>query len=136
MTQNPENQNEQPKVHEPEIVDNDGYSNRNSKSYYYTTRPSGRKVYYNNLFAYSPVDMGGCLPACVSFALFFICTGQYGLLAGIGFLVFHIIGSILGSVRAARLLMNGIVWNPWPWRIGNWLISFMLTIWLAGGLNQ
>ncbi len=34
-----------------------------------------------------------------------------------------------------RLLMQGRQANPWSWRMGNWLISFLLTAWLAGGFD-
>ena len=88
-------------------------------------------------WVYMPLNnFDGCWPALVTFALFFACLGQYGVLGGIGFLVFHIIGSIMGSLRAARSLALGRPWNPLPWRIGNWLISFIITAWLAGGFSQ
>lgn len=118
-------------VHEAEIIDNEP-----NKSNQYT---SDRNYRYQNIgptFIGYPVNFGGCGPMIITFILFIICLAQYGALAGIGFLVFHIIGSILGSLRATRTMMLGYLWNPWPWRIGNWCVSFLLTVWLAGGFNQ
>lgn len=76
-----------------------------------------------------------CLAPCITFALFFVCLSQFGLLAGLGFAVFHLVGSIAGSIRSMRLLVEGREVNPWSWRLGNWFVSFMLTVWLAGGFN-
>lgn len=76
-----------------------------------------------------------CLAPCITFALFLVCLSQFGLLAGIGFAVFHLVGSIVGAIRSMRLLVEGRQANPWSWRLGNWFVSFMLTVWLAGGFN-
>ena len=81
------------------------------------------------------VNGNGCLAPCITFAIFLVCLSQFGLLAGIGFAVFHAIGGIAGSIRSMRLLVEGQETNPWHWRLGNWFISFMLTMWLAGGFN-
>lgn len=78
---------------------------------------------------------GGCLAPAITFALFIICLGQYGLLAAISFFVFHVIGGIFSVSRAARDLSLGLPHNVWAWRCGNWAISFLLTAWLAGGLS-
>lgn len=80
-------------------------------------------------------DGNACLAPCITLALFLVCLSQFGLLAAIGFLVFHTIGGIAGSLRSMRLLMAGRLVNPWAWRLGNWFVSFMLTLWLAGGLD-
>lgn len=80
-------------------------------------------------------DGNACLVPCITFALFLVCLSQFGLLAGIGFAVFHLAGGIAGSIRSMRLLMEGRQANPWAWRLGNWFVSFMLTVWLAGGFN-
>lgn len=118
-------------VHEAEIVDNEPQKTHQSES--------GRNFHYQNIgptFVGYPLNLGGCFPMIITFMLFIICLAQFGALAGIGFLVFHIIGSILGSLRGARIMMLGYLWNPWMWRIGNWCVSFLLTVWLAGGFNQ
>lgn len=132
MSQNNDDQNAQNRrvARDAEIVDQGGSGSSNAWGNDYNQRRSVNWVYMplNNL--------DGCWPAVVTFALFFVCLGQYGVLAGIGFLVFHIIGSIMGSLRAARYLALGIPWNPLPWRIGNWCVSFILTAWLAGGFSQ
>ena len=80
-------------------------------------------------------NQNACLAPCISFALFLVCLAQFGLLAGIGFVFFHVVGSVAGGLRAMRLLMQGRQANPWSWRMGNWLISFLLTAWLAGGFD-
>lgn len=92
-----------------------------------------------NVYSYwsvAPVYGNGCLGGAITFGLFIVCLGQYGLLAAIGFMVFYAIGGVIGSVYAARRLMGGMPANPWVWRIGNWLISFTLTVWLAGGFSN
>lgn len=90
---------------------------------------------YGRVFTLAPVDNGGCMASFITVMLFLICLGQYGLLAAIGFFVFHLIGSILGSVHSARQLMRGLPYSVWGWRAGNWIISFLATVWLAGGLS-
>lgn len=80
-------------------------------------------------------DQSGCLAPCVTFALFMVCLAQFGFLAGIGFVVFHTIGSVLGVLRDLRQFSAGRVPNPWPWRLGNWAVSFLLTAWLAGAFH-
>lgn len=90
---------------------------------------------YSRAFTLAPIDNGGCLASFVTVMLFLICLGQYGLLAAIGFFVFHLIGSILGSVHSARQLVRGLPYNVWSWRVGNWIVSFLVTVWLAGGLS-
>lgn len=83
-----------------------------------------------------PIYRDGCLGPAITFALFLICLGKYGLLAAIGFLVFYAIGSVIGTVHSARMLIAGRLVNPWMWRTGSWLISFVLTVWLAGGFKN
>ena len=80
-------------------------------------------------------DQLGCLPPCVTFALFLVCLAQFGFFAGIGFIFFHIIGAILGVVRDLRLFSTGRVPNPWIWRAGNWAVSFFLTAWISGAFH-
>ncbi|MBD5641985.1 MAG: hypothetical protein HDQ91_06165 [Desulfovibrio sp.] len=91
---------------------------------------------FSGVWTFSPMERSGCLGPAVTFALFLICIGQFGILAGIGFAVFYTIGSILGSVHFTRLLMEGRPSNPWAWRVGNWTISLLVTIWLAGGFQD
>ena len=90
---------------------------------------------FGRVWTATGVDGNACLVPCVTFALFFVCLSQFGFLAGIGFAVFHLAGSIAGSIRSMRRLMEGRPVNPWGWRLGNWFVSFMLTAWLAGGFN-
>lgn len=90
---------------------------------------------FGRVWTATGADGNTCLAPCITFALFLVCLSQFGLLAGIGFAVFHLAGAIAGSIRSMRLLMEGRRANPWTWRLGNWFVSFMLTVWLAGGFN-
>lgn len=90
---------------------------------------------FGRVWTATGVDRNSCLAPCITFALFFVCLSQFGLLAGLGFAVFHLVGSITGSLRSMRRLVEGRPVNPWGWRLGNWFVSFMLTAWLAGGFN-
>ena len=80
-------------------------------------------------------DQAGCLAASVTFALFMVCLAQFGFLAGIGFIFFHIIGAVMGVMRDLRQFSTGRLPNPWTWRIGNWTVSFLLTAWFAGAFD-
>lgn len=80
-------------------------------------------------------EQNGCLAPCITFALFMVCLAQFGFLAGIGFIFFHIVGAIMGVMRDLRQFSAGRLPNPWPWRIGNWAISFLLTAWFAGAFH-
>lgn len=90
---------------------------------------------FGRVWTATGADGTGCLAPCITLVLFLVCLSQFGLLAAIGFVFFHIVGSIAGSIRAMRRLVEGRQPNPWSWRLGNWFISFMLTAWLAGGFN-
>lgn len=90
---------------------------------------------FGHIWTSGRMEQNACLAPCITFALFLVCLAQFGLLAGIGFVFFHIVGSVAGSMRDMRLLMQGREPNPWPWRIGNWLVCFLLTAWLAGGFD-
>ena len=80
-------------------------------------------------------DQFGCLPPCVTFALFLVCLAQFGFFAGLGFVFFHTIGAFVGVVRDLRLFSTGRVPNPWVWRAGNWAVSFFLTAWISGAFH-
>ena len=80
-------------------------------------------------------DANACLAPCVTFAIFLVCLAQFGFLAGLGFVFFHTLGSILGTLRQMRSMAAGKIPNPWAWRLGNWLLSFLVTAWFAGGFN-
>ncbi|MDO5484347.1 MAG: hypothetical protein Q4F27_05515 [Desulfovibrionaceae bacterium] len=83
----------------------------------------------------SGTDQRACLAPVGSLFLFLVCVIRFGLLAGIGFAVFLLIGGAVGSMVQLRMLMEGRRPNPWLWRAGNWLVSFSLAAWLAGGLG-
>ena len=95
----------------------------------------GNGAAFGRVWTATGADGNAFLAPCVTLALFLVCVSQFGLLAGIGFAVFHLAGSIAGSIRSVRRLVEGRPPNPWSWRLGNWFVSFMLTAWLAGGFN-
>lgn len=80
-------------------------------------------------------DQFGCLPPCVTFALFMVCLAQFGFFSGLGFVFFHTIGAVVGVVRDLRQFSTGRVPNPWIWRAGNWAVSFFLTAWISGAFH-
>ncbi len=95
--------------------------------------PAG--LHFGQIWTSGRADQNACLAPCISFALFLACLAQFGMLAGIGFAFFHIAGSMAGTLRDTRMLMQGRQPNPWLWRMGNWLVSFLLTAWLAGSFD-
>ncbi len=126
-------QREKPDVLDVEIIEPDGMGGDNRHYGRCYSRFAGSRGDFGGYWTSGVIDSGGCMAPAITFALFFICLGHFGLLAAIGFFVFHVIGSILGGVWQARRLMEGAVYNPWAWRVANWAVSFMLTMWLAGG---
>lgn len=80
-------------------------------------------------------DQNGCLAPSITFAIFMVCLAQFGFLAGIGFVFFHIIGAVMGVMRDLRQFSTGRLPNPWTWRMGNWAVSFLLTAWFAGAFD-
>jgi hypothetical protein len=113
-----------------------GQGNRNGGFFYSGTfRSTGMgNMGFGSMWT-SGGDQSGCLAPCVTFALFMVCLAQFGFLAGIGFVVFHTMGSVMGVLRDLRQISAGRIPNPWPWRLGNWAVSFMLTAWLAGAFH-
>lgn len=117
---------------EVEIINPDGSREKVDPRQGRQWRTRGTGPVYGTAWNFAQVDNTGCLCALFTCFLFLFCLGQYGALAAIAFLVFHTIGSIMGSVHFARRLMRGLPANIWTWRIGNWLISFVLVAFLSG----
>lgn len=131
----PENENsssQEKKTLEAEIVE-EGTSYQSSGRG--GGRYGGRRAYVNRTITFAPVDTTGCLAGLISLTIFFACLFQWGLLAAIGFIVFHTLGSVISSIHTARQLMRGLPYNIWSLRICNWVISFFITAWLAGGFE-
>ena len=132
------------RVHDVEILgpDNGG---RNSGRYgarqdmFGGTGPEGSwhgpDTVFKTVFNYRG-GQNACAGPAISFTLFLICLFGYGFLAGLGFVFFLTVGSVLGSWRTMRQLMAGEAPNPWLWRLGTWAVSFFLTVWLAGGMAR
>ncbi|MBO5491156.1 MAG: hypothetical protein J5960_07015 [Desulfovibrio sp.] len=78
----------------------------------------------------------GCLAPGVTCGIALFCLVRLGFLAALGFVFFPTLGSALGFLRNLRQFGAGRpTFNPWPRRTVNWLVSFLLTAWLAGGLD-
>lgn len=109
---------------EPEIIDITPQSSQNDN---YRQKFGG----INTGYFWTPINTDGCAPFVITLALFLGCLIQFGILAAIGFFVFHLIGSVLGITYGANRLIMGKPVNPWALRILNWTLSFMLTAFLA-----
>lgn len=121
-----ENRNNNKHIIEPEII-----SHSNAQE-----REAGRGNYYSEntrIYSLNRISSTGCLSPCVTLIIFLVIVSQYGLLAGICFIFFYICGSIAGSIYMARCLMRGIIINPWVPRGINWILSYLITAWLALG---
>lgn len=121
-----------PKVLQVEILpprdDQEGYAQGEEQRRY--GNPYNRRIW-----SYSTFNNPGCLTGSITFSLFLILLFQYGLLAGIGFFVFHIIGSVIIAIQASRSLMLGRPFSPMPARIINWIACYLLVTWLSKGIS-
>ena len=97
-----------------------------------------RRIKYFQSYGWpmTSVDQNACLAPVITLILFLVCLFQFGFLAALGFVFFHVLFGVLGSVQATSRMMTGEVFNIWLWRLGNWLFSFLLTVWLAGGFSD
>lgn len=127
MPEKPENE-KSPKVLKVEILPPRDEGEEQYSAY--SRKPGSSR---NVIWTYSSYNNPGCLIASITFGIFLVLVAKYGLLAGIGFIVFHIIGSIASALLASRALIAGRPFSPWPARILNWLVCTLLTVWLAGG---
>lgn len=127
------------KVIEPEVLEpvrgaaGENYGTRGPGS---GSREEGTRVTWIYGWPGACVDCNGCIAPAITLVIFFACWSQYGFLAALGFIFFHVVFGIAGSVQASRNLMAGRPFNPWLWRLGNWFLSFIITVWLAGGLKD
>lgn len=110
------------RIYDTEIIDDNGQSNGKGGN------QAGFGIWTAS--GYSGYS-GGCGPSFITFALFFACIIQFGLLAAIGFIVFYAIGSILGSIYNGRRIILGQPYNPWLWRFCNWCVSLFIVTMLA-----
>lgn len=136
-----QNRNDQPtdgirKVIEAEIINPDYHDDGTSQQASFRRTYHSQGPVYTGIFTTSSLAGGGCLAQAIPFGLFLACLGQYGVLAAIGFGLFYLVGSAIGTLREARALVEGRIFNPWVWRIGNWIVCYLLTVWLAGGFNE
>lgn len=125
-----DNQSEKKIIHDPDILEPDSMSQDFSRS----SNGTGNFARANFVSFYS-ANQNGCLATAVTFTLFLISLSQFGILAAIGFLFYHVILSIAGSIIATRKLVNGRPFNLWAWRFVNWTLSFALVAWQSGALD-
>lgn len=124
VTDNPGDGEQKKQAHIPEILEpDDGWQSYRRKEY--SSGPHG------GAFFYSIGNNDGCIAAFITFILFIISVSSFGLIGGVGFIFFHVCMGIIGSVIAARRMMNGKLFNLWQWRICNWAVSFLLVFWLG-----
>lgn len=67
----------------------------------------------------------------ITMVLFFTCLFQWGFLAALGFAFFYILAAGAGLYYNTHRLLTGHVPNPWPWRIGSWIVCLALVSWLV-----
>ena len=122
--------------HEREDARRDGTAgSRREEHFYYRATYGNRGDGFARLWSFGREDGNACLAPCITFTLFLVCLAQFGFLAGLGFVFFHTVGAVLGALSEVRRLAAGRVSNPWLWRLGNWAVSFLITVWLAGGFD-
>lgn len=127
------NVGESREVLEPELVDahtrpprlkrtadGSGYHSSGFTRIAYTSFPGGQGI------------PPACLPTFVTLILAVAAALQFGLLAGIGFLVFAAIGRIMIFFLTIRHLLQGRFFNPWIPHLLTWFICWMLVAWLSG----
>lgn len=137
MTENRQDIDSSRKVLDAEIVDSDSGAPGHAPTYQETYGANGTA----SLFATSLQSTGGCAAGIITIAIALICLGQYGILAAIGFYAFYLAGGLIGLfVLIRRSLSLNRLAAPlsflWTWRICNWLISYLLTAYLAGGFDN
>lgn len=121
----------------PEVVDD---SRQGQKQQTFTGSGDSRFTYatwnaggMGGMGAGSLVARDGCLPGMITLLLTAVCAVQFGVLSAIGFLVFYAITSGVGFFLRVRALMQGTNINPWLFRVGAWLASSVLVVWLSDG---
>lgn len=67
----------------------------------------------------------------ITLGLILTCLIQWGFLAALGFVFFYTIFSVLGVFVGMSRVLQGHIPSPWPWRIGNWVVSMLLISWLV-----
>ncbi len=80
-------------------------------------------------------DVASRYAPAVTLFLLFVVLFRFGFLAGLGFLFFYAVGAAFSTVQLVRRMAEGKSVNPWPWRVGNWALSFLLAGWLSGGFR-
>lgn len=115
----------------PKVVNSESHNSNNFNNS--SNSGFGRFVYSANTGhgANSLFFENGCFSILITLALAISCAIQFGVLAGIGFLVFSGIGSILTFFLGVKRMMTNKTFNPWFARIISWACAYLLIIWLA-----
>ena len=126
----------EPEVLEPELVDEQGRPVRQGRAAHESGYDSWQGSGFTRIFYTSfPGGQGmppACLPSIVTLVLALLAALNFGLLAGIGFLVFAAIGQVMTFFMTVRHLLEGRFFNPWIPHLLTWLICWMLVAWLSG----
>lgn len=137
MAENRQDIDSSRKVLDAEIVDIDSDAPGHAPTYQDAYGANGTAF----LPAISLQSTGGCAAGIITIAIALICLAQYGILAAIGFYAFYLAGGLIGIfVLIRRSLSLNRLTAPisfiWTWRICDWLLSYLLTAYLAGGFEN
>lgn len=72
-----------------------------------------------------------CLPGLITLCMMLACISQFGVLAGVAFFFFYLVGSGIAAFISIQRLMLGAPLNPWVPRVVVWGICWLLTTLLA-----
>lgn len=135
MTENRQDEDSGRKVLDAEIVDSD-VEGRQAPTYQRAFNANGPFIIRTARLR----STGGCSASIITVGIALICLGQYGFLAAIGFYVFYLIGGLIGIFffirKSASLMLTAPPSFFWAWRICNWMLSYLLAAYLAGGFDN
>ena len=72
-----------------------------------------------------------CLPGCITLIMLLTCITQFGVLAGVAFFFFYLVGSGIAAFISIQRFMLGAPLNPWVPRVVVWTACLLLTALLA-----
>lgn len=136
MTENRQDKDAGRKVLDAEIVDSD-LDARQAPTYQRAFNANGPFIIRTATLR----STGGCAASIITIGIALICLGQYGFLAAVGFYVFYLAGGLIGIFffirkSASLMLLTASPSFLWAWRICNWMLSYLLTAYLAGGFDN
>ncbi len=106
--------------------------NRKARFERYTFKGKGGQPYsFGRAWSYTSYDVGMTPSTLISIILFFFCLFKWGVLAALGFFVFHVISIPLRAYYTVLLVIYGGFPNFWLQLIVAWGINLLLVSWLA-----